>query len=42
VTGIITQAIAWWFENDEPAPNEMTEQVLRLLRWGLPAELLEV
>ena len=41
VTGIITQAIAWWFENDEPAPDEMAEQVLRLLRWGLPAELLE-
>jgi AcrR family transcriptional regulator len=41
VTGVVTQAIVWWFEQDEPTPDEMAEQVLLLLRWGLPAQLLE-
>ena len=40
ITGIITQGIMWWFENDEPPPNVMANQVLRLLREGLPAQLL--
>ena len=40
VTGIITQGIIWWFENDEPPPDVMADQVLRLLRQGLPAQLL--
>ena len=41
VTGIITQGIFWWFEHDEPAPNQMAEQVLRLLQHGLPEQLFE-
>ena len=40
VTGIITQGIIWWFENDEPPPDVMADQVLHLLREGLPAQLL--
>jgi len=39
VTGMITQGIFWWFEHDEPGPNQMAEQVLRLLQYGLPGEL---
>ena len=39
ITGIITQGIIWWFENDEPPPDVMADQVLRLLREGLPAQL---
>jgi AcrR family transcriptional regulator len=37
VTGIVTQGIAWWFENDEPGPDTMTQQVMHLLRHGLPS-----
>lgn len=40
VTGIVTQGIAWWFDHDEPEPDAMAEQVLRLLRNGLPAAFL--
>jgi hypothetical protein len=40
VTGIVTQGIVWWFENDEPGPDTMTEQVMHLLRQGLPASFL--
>ena len=40
VTGIITQGIIWWFENDEPSPDVMADQVLLLLREGLPGQLL--
>lgn len=32
VTGIVMQGIAWWFENDEPGPEAMTEQVMLLLQ----------
>jgi len=39
ITGIITQGIVWWFTHDEPGPEVMAEQVLRLLRNGLPAQL---
>ncbi len=39
ITGIITQGIIWWFENDEPPPDVMANQVLRLLREGLPGQL---
>ena len=39
ITGIITQGIFWWFENDEPPPDVMADQVLLLLRQGLPAQL---
>jgi AcrR family transcriptional regulator len=40
ITGILTQGIVWWFENDEPPPDVMADQVLRLLSKGLPAQLL--
>jgi len=40
VTGIVIQGIAWWFEHDEPQPEVMTEQVLFLLKQGLPARFL--
>jgi len=39
VTGMITQGIYWWFEHDEPGPDAMAEQVLRLLQHGLPGQL---
>jgi len=39
ITGIVTQAIIWWFEYDEPEPMEMAEQVLSVLRHGLPEQL---
>jgi AcrR family transcriptional regulator len=39
VTGMITQGIFWWFEHDEPGPDAMAEQVLRLLQYGLPGQL---
>jgi AcrR family transcriptional regulator len=39
VTGMITQGIFWWFEHDELGPDQMAEQVLRLLQYGLPAQL---
>jgi len=40
ITGIVTQGIVWWFEQDEPGPEAMTNQVVQLLRHGLPAQLL--
>lgn len=39
MTGIITQGIYWWFETDEPDPDEMTEQALSVLRHGLPEQI---
>ena len=40
ITGMIMQGISWWFEHDEPGPDEMAERILQLLRNGLPAPLL--
>ena len=40
ITGIVMQSIVWWFEQDEPQPDIMTEQVMHLLRHGLPASFL--
>ncbi len=40
ITGMIMQGIAWWFEQDQPGPDEMAERVLQLLRSGLPEPLL--
>lgn len=39
VTGVIAQGIIWWFEQDDPGPEEMAENVLNLLAHGLPASL---
>ncbi len=40
ITGVVSESIEWWFEQDEPGPDAMAEEVLRLLRHGLPAALL--
>jgi AcrR family transcriptional regulator len=40
ITGMIMQGISWWFEHDEPGPDEMARRVLQLLSSGLPAPLL--
>ncbi len=41
ITGVITQAISWWFEHDAPSPDEMTAQVLSFLGGGaLPSTLV--
>ena len=39
MTGIVVQAIAWWFDHDEPDPDRMVEQVLLFLRHGLPEQM---
>ncbi len=39
ISGLIIQGIIWWFEQDEPAPELMADQVLTLLSRGLPAQL---
>ncbi|GCE20056.1 TetR/AcrR family transcriptional regulator [Dictyobacter kobayashii] len=41
VTGVIAQGIIWWFEQDDPGPEEMAQNVLNLLEHGLPASLFE-
>jgi len=41
IGGILNQAALWWSDHDEPGPDEVIEQVLRLLRSGLPAPLFE-
>lgn len=40
MSGVIAQGILWWSEHDDPDPDRMTAQTLRLLRDGLPAALL--
>jgi AcrR family transcriptional regulator len=39
VTGIIAQGITWWFDHDDPKPEQMANQILHLLQNGLPATL---
>ena len=39
ITGVIIQGIYWWFESEEPGPEAMAQQVLLLLRHGLPEQL---
>ena len=39
ITGVVAQGIVWWFEQDEPTPEVMIEQVLKLLAHGLPTQL---
>lgn len=39
MTGIITQGIYWWFESNEPGPEEMAEQALSVMRHGIPEQL---
>jgi AcrR family transcriptional regulator len=40
ITGVVSETIEWWFEHDEPGPDAMADEVLRLLRSGMPAALL--
>ncbi len=39
VTGVLAQGIAWWFDQDEPEPEKMTEQIVQFLSHGLPTSL---
>lgn len=39
-TGVVMQGIVWWFEYDEPEPDSMAEQMMHLLKHGLPASFL--
>ncbi len=40
ITGMITQGMLWWIEQDEPGPDVMADQLLLLLRHGLPEQML--
>ena len=42
VSGVITQGITWWFQQDEPAPETMAQQMLLLLSQGLPEQLCQI
>ncbi len=39
ITGVVSESIEWWFDQDEPGPDVMADEVLRLLRYGIPAIL---
>lgn len=41
IAGMIVQGILWWSEQDEPGPDEIADQLLQLLRHGLPEQLLK-
>jgi AcrR family transcriptional regulator len=41
ITGMLIQGIISWFEQDEPSPDEMAEQMLRLLAHGLPIQFFD-
>ncbi|GHO48806.1 TetR/AcrR family transcriptional regulator [Ktedonospora formicarum] len=38
--GMLVRAITWWFDQDEPGPDAMADQVLGMLAHGLPSSLL--
>jgi AcrR family transcriptional regulator len=40
LTGMILQGIIWWFDNETPTPDEMADQMLSLLQYGLPARVI--
>ena len=40
LVGMLLRAITWWFEQDEPGPEVMTDHLLSLLEHGLPTLLL--
>ena len=39
LSGILLHGIYWWFDSEEPQPEVMAQQVLLLLRRGLPEQL---
>ncbi len=41
LSGIMLQAITWWFEQDEPNPDIMTERVLYVMQHGFPTSLFK-
>jgi AcrR family transcriptional regulator len=41
IAGMVAQGILWWSEQDEPGPDEMADQLLLLLRNGLPEQILK-
>jgi AcrR family transcriptional regulator len=40
IAGMIAQGILWWSDEDEPGPDAMADQLLMLLRSGLPEPIL--
>jgi AcrR family transcriptional regulator len=40
ITGMIAHGILWWSDEDEPGPDAMADQLLMLLRHGLPEPIL--
>jgi AcrR family transcriptional regulator len=40
LTGVVLQAIQWWLDHDEPGPQAMAAEVLRLVGGGLPQSLI--
>lgn len=40
LTGMVLQGIMWWFEQETPDPDGMTDQLLALLQHGLPAHVI--
>ena len=41
VSGMILQGTMWWFDHTTPLPAPMADQIIRLLRGGLPAVLFD-
>ena len=39
ISGMIIQGAMWWFDHPEPPPAHMADQIIRLLRGGLPPAL---
>jgi AcrR family transcriptional regulator len=40
LTGMILQGIMWWFEQEQPDPDGMTDALLALLQSGLPRHVV--
>src|SRR5258708_9066229 len=40
LTGMVLQGIMWWFEQEQPDPDGMTDQLLALLQHGLPRHVI--
>lgn len=40
LTGMILQGIMWWFEQETPDPDGMTDRLLALLQHGLPVRVI--
>ena len=40
LTGMVLQGVMWWFEQEKPDPDGMTDQLLALLQHGLPRHVI--